>query len=37
VNPSEPAPALSRGGVFAVAILLLGLGGMALRRRRRGA
>jgi len=33
---TAPAPALSRGGVVAAAVLLLGLGGVAVRRRRRG-
>ena len=36
-DPTAPAPALSRGGVLAAAILLLALGGLAVRRRRRGA
>jgi len=35
-NPSEPAPALSRGGLVAATILLLALGGMTVWRRRRG-
>jgi hypothetical protein len=35
-NPNAPAPVLSRGGMLASAILLLALGGMAVRRRRRG-
>ena len=33
---TAPAPALSRGGVVAAAVLLLGLGGVAMRRRWRG-
>jgi MYXO-CTERM domain-containing protein len=36
-NPSAPAPALSRGGVLAGAVLLLALGGLAVRRRQRRA
>jgi len=35
-DPTAPAPALSRGGVLAAALLLLTLGGFAVRRRRRG-
>jgi hypothetical protein len=36
-DPSEPAPALSPGGVLAAAVLLLAIGGLAVRRRQRGA
>jgi hypothetical protein len=35
-DPNQPAPALSRGGLLAAAVILLALGGMAVRRRRRG-
>jgi MYXO-CTERM domain-containing protein len=37
LDPAEPAPALSRGAVLFAAVLLLVLGGVAMRRRRRGA
>ncbi len=36
-DPSQPAPVLSRGSVLATVILLLALGGVAVRRRQRGA